>query len=557
VLHYCDGFFVNKLNLILFFILLLGFVFSYESLQGPTEVIFWDQENAYDGFTLFASGGTTYLIDMAGRVVNNWEIGKNPRFLDNGNLFDSAKNKITGKDGFKELDWDGNVVWEYYEDRNNYYPHHDFTRAFNKKLGEYTTFYIANKDITNEECIENGCDPKYAPYLDAQMDTVVEVDMQGNVIWEWRFIDHVIQDIDSTKKNYVGEGKTIADYPEKININLPGKPLRKDWLHCNSMDYSEELDQIMINAVSGEFYVIDHGATFVKGDPKESIALAAGPLGDFLYRFGDPARYGQGDPPSLNADWVTPTTGNKQMGGTHDIQWIRKGLPGEGHLLVFNNGQYLFDRTSQSSILEINPYLNSNGIDTGKYVNPPEAGYKEVEFDTKNTHKTVRIVSNQIVWSYIAQSNQGFFSHIGSSAQRLPNGNTLICSDTEGHLFEVTKDGNLVWEYINPVTTLFGIVEVMPDAPPMTNAVFRAYRYDKNHPALKDKTLVPGKTITGAEAKILLGLNKVEDTTEQDFCEPVESNFVSQNGGNLVYFFFGLLVAGALLLFNSIILKKN
>jgi len=225
--------------------------------------------------------------------------------------------------------------------------------------------------------------------------------------------------------------------------------------------------------------------------------------------------------------------------------------------MLFNNGQYLFDRTSQSSIIEINPYINSNGADTGKYVNPPEAGYNEVEFDTKNTHKTTRLVSNQIVWSYMSQSNQGFFSHIGSSAQRLPNGNTLICSDTEGHFFEVTKDGDLVWEYINPVTNLFGIVEVMPDAPPMTNAVFRAYRYDKNHPALKNKNLVPGKTITGAEPKILLESDKIDDAVEQDFCEPVESNLIYQNLNNLIYFVFGLIIAGALLLFNSVIFKKK
>jgi hypothetical protein len=189
------------------------------------------------------------------------------------------------------------------------------------------------------------------------------------------------------------------------------------------------------------------------------------------------------------------TCGHKQIGGSHGVQWIRPGLPGAGHFLIFNNGQYIFDRTSQSSVLEINGYLDADGRDTGHYVNPPEAGYNEVRFH-RDTHKPPRLVSRQIVWSYQSKSNQGFFSHIGSSAQRLPNGNTLICSDTEGHLFEVTDKGELVWEYINPVTKEYGTVKVMPDCLPMTNSVFRAYRYGPDDPVLKGKDLTTKGTIT-------------------------------------------------------------
>jgi hypothetical protein len=102
-----------------------------------------------------------------------------------------------------------------------------------------------------------------------------------------------------------------------------------------------------------------------------------------------------------------------------------------------------------------------------------------------------RNVSNQIVWMYGSRSGQNFFSHIGSGAQRLPNGNTLICADTEGHIFEVTADGDLVWEYINPVTTDGQIVDEIIDAPPMFNPVFRAYRYSASHPAFAGRDLTP------------------------------------------------------------------
>jgi hypothetical protein len=279
-----------------------------------------------------------------------------------------------------------------------------------------------------------------------------------------------------------------------VNLNLPGRPLRRDWLHCNSLDYNAELDQVVINSVQGELYIVDHGNTFIAGDPQTSIAKARGPAGDFLYRFGDPARYKQGDPPRILENWDAAASGHKQMGGSHHAHWIKPGLPGAGHLMVFNNGQYLFERTPQSSILEINPFLDAAGRDTGRYVNPPDAGYREERYH-RDTHKLPRMISEQIVWTYRSKSNMGFFSHIGSGAQRRANGNTLICSDTEGHLFEVTSDGTLVWEYINPVTRE-GALKVMPDSLPMTNSVFRASRYTADHPVLQGRDLSPKALIT-------------------------------------------------------------
>jgi gluconolactonase len=471
---------------------------THEALQGPTELRYWDAARAYNGYTLFGARGGTYLIDMEGYVVRTWsKVRTNPRFLDNGNILDSSTDDPSRGSGFVEVDWDDNVVWRYTEARSDYAPHHDFIRIFNQKLGAYTTLYIANKSINHEQAIAAGCDPS-RNYKDAQMDAIVEVDMDGNIVWEWWFFDHVVQDIDPTRANYVGEDKTIADYPGRIDINLPGRPLKRDWLHCNSLDYHLELGHIVTNSVQGEFYVIDHDGTFIAGDPQASIDLAASEAGDFLYRFGDPARYEQGDPPSILEDWTKCTSGHKQIGGAHDVQWIDAGLPGAGHFLIFNNGQYLFERTNQSYIFEINGFLNANGQDTGGYVNPPDAGYTKVEFH-HDTHKPNKLLSNQIVWEYHSKSNQGFFSHIGSGAQRLPNGNTLICSDTEGHLFEVTSKGELVWEYINPMTREYGPVTVMPDSLPMTNSVFRAYRYGADHPALVGRDLTPGNTITGKE----------------------------------------------------------
>jgi hypothetical protein len=470
---------------------------AYEALQGPTELIYWNPSATCNGYTWFGVRGTTYLLDMEGRTVHSWPIGTNPHLLTNGNVLDASKDDPSGFGGFTEVNWAGATVWQYTEARTNYAPHHDFLRIFNRKLNAFTTLYIANKTVSSNQCIAAGCNPASGrSYTNAQMDALVEVDMSGNIVWEWWFFDHVIQDFDASKSNYVGVGKSIADYPGRLNLNIPGLPVQRDWLHCNAIDYNEMLDQIVVSSVRGEFYVIDHGGTFVAGNPAASLGLAAGPAGDFLYRFGDPARYNQGSPPSILTNWTASTTGNKQIGGVHHLSWVPFGYPGAGHLLLFNNAQNLFEHTQGSYIFEINPFLNALTNDTGAYVNPPAAGYDSWLPPSVTSGKVPKLMSRQIVWSYSSRASHGMFSHIGGSAQRLANGNTLICSDTEGHIMEVTPAGDAVWEYINPVTS-DGILRFKRDNWPMYNSIFRAFRILPTDPALVGRTLVPGSTITG------------------------------------------------------------
>ena len=61
--------------------------------------------------------------------------------------------------------------------------------------------------------------------------------------------------------------------------------------------------------------------------------------------------------------------------------------------------------------------------------------------------------SGEIVWEWPAEEDRGartFFSEWRGSGQRLPNGNTLICESERGRVFEVTPEGELVWEFWNP-----------------------------------------------------------------------------------------------------------
>lgn len=59
-------------------------------------------------------------------------------------------------------------------------------------------------------------------------------------------------------------------------------------------------------------------------------------------------------------------------------------------------------------------------------------------------------ISKKIVWSYQAQQQKDFHTADRGSNQRLPNGNTLITESDKGHAFEVTRDGRIAWEYLNP-----------------------------------------------------------------------------------------------------------
>jgi uncharacterized protein (UPF0248 family) len=110
-----------------------------------------------------------------------------------------------------------------------------------------------------------------------------------------------------------------------------------------------------------------------------------------------------------------------------------------GNILIFDNGVHrLDDSVPYSRVIEIDP------------------------------------ARNEIVWKYQDKPTWNFFSPRIGNAQRLPNGNTLITESSFGRFFEITKEGEIVWEYVNP---FFG--KPFFGGPPTSesNQVFRALRY--------------------------------------------------------------------------------
>ena len=221
---------------------------------------------------------------------------------------------------------------------------------------------VVSKEMSHDDVIALGADPAKHENYDSRPDGIVEVDMDGNVIWEWNISDHLVQDYSPEYPNY----GVVSEHPGKMDPNF-GRGVTGDWIHINAFDYNEILDQVVIsNSIFSEFYVVDHGATFIPGDSERSVELAAGDGGDFIFRWGNPCVYDSGECPRSINEGQSSVDGHQQVFRIHDIQWIRgkevapfgSDLPGTGNFLVFDNGnRRLGNRFSQ--LVEINPYDGS------------------------------------------------------------------------------------------------------------------------------------------------------------------------------------------------------
>ena len=74
----------------------------------------------------------------------------------------------------------------------------------------------------------------------------------------------------------------------------------------------------------------------------------------------------------------------------------------------------------------------------------------------------------EVTWRYAPK--RGFLSRYRGSAQRLPNGNTLITESDRGYVFEVSPDHDIVWRFANP--------DVQTDN--MRVAIWRMTRYSRD-----------------------------------------------------------------------------
>ena len=412
---------------------------AYELLYGPTGLIRYNKEKAFDGYMLFAPSlsTTTYLTDMEGNIVHTWKSQYLPglfaMLLPNGNLLragrpevDKAPVKFGGTAGIiQEIDWDGKVVWEYKEFSPKYIQHHCFNIMPNNNI-----LVLGWEFKSAAEAVKKGRKPKSMPkefefegmkYYGLWPDYVKEVNREGKVVWEWHAWDHI------------GKGKNKLD----INFQLPkatGYMHVPDWTHFNTVDYIPETDQILVNSRNfGEFFLINHKT------------------GAIEYRWGNPCSHGAGKCPSF------VDNGDQILFGPHHVTRLAN-----GNFQIFDNG-WKAPEKNRSRIVEMDPK-------TGK-----------------------------IVWQFGPQIGNSFYTTYQGSAQKLPNGNIFVTSSNHGHVFEVTygEKPEVVWEWVNPVFANDRVSCAYDDAKHTisaredlgVNMIHRAYKYGKDYPGLAGKDL--------------------------------------------------------------------
>jgi hypothetical protein len=260
---------------------------------------------------------------------------------------------------------------------------------------------------------------------------VLEADWNGRVLWEVRHPDHHHDGIRLRNGNVLLI--CLAPLPQQFASNVKGGTAGTEhdgaiysdylvemtigghvvWEWCTWEHLNPDIDHITAIQERREEWAHGNGvAELPNGDIVVSFRTISTVIvidrktGEIIWKLGAPPLSGQHAP--------TP-------------------LP-NGNLLIFDNGPHRLDHPM------------------------PFSRVIEVELSTK-----------QIVWKYQEKRVSDFFSPRISNAQRLLNGNTLICEGYFGRLFEVTTDGELVWEYVNPY---FGEDRAGPN-----NRVFRAYRY--------------------------------------------------------------------------------
>ncbi len=433
---------------------------SAELAQSQTNtvgLIMHDSTASFNGYTLFAPlpSKVTYLIDNEGYLVHSWnssyEPGQAVMLLEDGSLLRTAFVKNTnpftagGAGGrVEKIDWDGNLIWSFNCYSSEYSSHHDVEVLPNGNI-----LLIVWENKTYNEAVAAGRNPSHVG-SSIWSERIIEINPSetsgANIVWEWHVWDHVIQDFDSSKLLY----GNIADHPELINLNFGS--INQDWLHINSVRYNSERDEILLSVHNfSEIWILDHSTTTLQA--AGHTGGNGGKGGDLIYRWGNPRSYNTG------------TLLDQKLFVQHDSRWIGSGLPGENDILIFNNGQGR-PGGNYSTVDEIVPPLDVNG----NYYREPSGTFGPTD----------------LVWKYTALTPTLFFAQNISGAERLHNGNTLICEGPAGKFFEVDSLGTLVWEYINPVTRN-GILN--QGQYPEFNPVFRVCRYSPSYPGFAGKDL--------------------------------------------------------------------
>jgi hypothetical protein len=260
---------------------------------------------------------------------------------------------------------------------------------------------------------------------------LIKIDKDSSLLWEHRGGEH--HDLK------VLDDGTICVLAREVSLDPrfnPEHPVLEDFILYLTPDGEEIRRVSVLEALGHSRYAVMLGEVRPQGDVLHTNALEvlngdlAGELpafgaGNVLVSMRTLSALAVVDMASEKVDWALKGSWRKQ----HDPSV----LPG-GNILIFDN----------------------NGNDGSSRV---------IEIDS---------ASGDIECVYKGEPADDFYSQMCGAATRLPNGNTLATESDRGRAIEVTPNGDIVWEYLNPkragekgelVATLFEMTRLPTDFP--------------------------------------------------------------------------------------------
>ena len=444
-----------KKNLLILIVIITSI--HWLTAQNTVGLLSYKPAKTFDGFNLIYPHNqpNVYLLDNCGEVVNTWTDAANIRpgntayLRPDGTLVKTKRNAMVTDDAIwaggggaviEIVDWDNNLLWSYELNNDTARLHHDIALKNNGNI-----LAIAWELKTEAQAIAAGRDPASMAQGKLWPDHIIEIDpTTSEIVWKWHVWDHLVQDFDPTKDNF----GVVEDEPGLVDINYNPNDGHPDWMHTNAIDYIEDdfRKHILLTIPDfDEIWVIDNNTTTEE---------AAGPQGDLIFRYGNPAVTKQG------------TLEDRQLFFPHDANWVDNFVdftnPYFENIAVFNN-RFGAD-FSQANI--INPLWEMYDL----AYNP-----ENLPIDYTETFRH-------------PEDSTLLYSTGLSSVQILPNGNTLLISGRTGYAFELTPNDEIVWEYKTPL--IMGNPATQGDSLALNNNLtFRITRYPADYEAFEDKDM--------------------------------------------------------------------
>jgi len=308
--------------------------------------------------------------------------------------------------------------------------------------------------------------------------SILELDWDSNVVWRY---DNEMMDCHDRCR--LRNGNTLiqryepiaSEIQEKVKGGIPGTENKGITKNNSDDDFGWRLD----DSIEGTMYTLVLDEITPEGEVVWSMNLS-----EAL------------DP---EIDVITPYCGRELWPGLNSIEEMPDGniistsynlstvyiWDKKNKTVKWRFGNNVGNPTQNRVSFPHDPTVLANGnilvFDNGRYHSADPSG--AINYFNPDLSRVIEInpESGNIVWEYRAENPVDFYSTYISSARRLPNGNTLICEGAIGRIFEVTSRGETVWEYWSPIYTRSG------NRYGVTNAIFRAMRYDVNHPAFANR----------------------------------------------------------------------